>query len=103
MQTLVLALLLTVVISLLFSPVQIRLRSLLRKRSWVIWTVPLVLTAVFCGAAAVVGVYSPKLAFMVLAYTLAPVLAVAFAPRASRLPGVLDFLAVALLWFPLEF
>jgi len=69
-----------------------------------IWAAPVLLTAAFCGAAALTGVFSLKLALLVLIYTCAPVLCayVQGAGQVSR-PSALDFFAILLLWLPLEF
>jgi membrane protease YdiL (CAAX protease family) len=69
-----------------------------------IWAAPPILTAVFCVAAVLSGAFSLKLAVLILAYTAAPVLCayVQGAGPVSR-PSALDFLAILLLWLPLEF
>jgi membrane protease YdiL (CAAX protease family) len=96
MQTIVLALLLAAVF-VLFSPaVQKRLQALLRRSPALLWAVPFLLAAIFSGAAALAGVFRPALAAMVMIYAAGPVLC-CFAR------GKLDFLAVLLLWLPLEF
>jgi membrane protease YdiL (CAAX protease family) len=69
-----------------------------------IWAAPPALTAVFCGAAALTGALSLKLALLIFAYTLAPVLC-AYVQGSGRVsqPSALDFLTILLLWLPLEF
>jgi membrane protease YdiL (CAAX protease family) len=109
MQTLILALLIAAVFSFFCPAVQRLLRGI---GAW-IWAAPPLLTTVFAGAAAVAGVYSLPLLFLVLVYTLAPVACVVWAAcrAAIRTPGgppqaapqALDFLAILLLWLPIEF
>jgi len=69
-----------------------------------IWAAPPALTAVFCGAAALTGALSLKLALLIFAYTLAPVLC-AYVQGSGPVsqPSSLDFLTILLLWLPLEF
>lgn len=101
MQTAILALLLAAVFSFFAPPVPRRFR---RIGAW-IWAAPPLLTAAFAGAAAVVGVFSLALLAMVLVYTLAPVACVVAAARRAPAgpPHALDFLAILLLWLPIEF
>jgi membrane protease YdiL (CAAX protease family) len=98
------ALLLAAVLSFFAPPVQRFFRGIGRG----IWIAPPLLTVVFAGAAAAVGVQSLALIAMVLLYTLAPVACVAWAAhrdagRLGRAPHALDFLAILLLWLPIEF
>src|SRR4051794_35894105 len=104
MQTIVLALLLASVFGLLVPSAQIRLRSLLHGNPRTIWAVPFLLAGVFAGAAALAGAFSFQLGGMVLLYAMAPV-ACAYVQGAGspKTPGVLDFVAIVLLWLPLEF
>jgi membrane protease YdiL (CAAX protease family) len=105
MQTPILALLIAAVFSFFAPAVQRILRNI---GVWV-WAAPPLLTAVFAGAAAIAGVYSLPLVLMVLVYTLAPVLCVVLAARHAAgctrggPPHALDFLAILLLWLPIEF
>ncbi len=101
MQTAILALLLAGILSAFAPPIQ---RSLRRIGLWV-WAAPFVLTAVFACAAAVAGVLSFPLVGLVLLYTLVPVAcaAGAAARASSNRPQILDFLAILLLWLPIEF
>jgi membrane protease YdiL (CAAX protease family) len=101
MQLSILGILLALIFSVFLPAVQRRLR---RIGPW-IWAAPLMLTACFAGAAAVVGVYSPTIDAMVLLYTLAPVACEVWAARLapSGPPHALDFLAILLLWLPIEF
>jgi membrane protease YdiL (CAAX protease family) len=104
MQTTVLALLLAAVFVLFATPAQKGLQSRLRRAPGSIWAAPFLAAAIFSGAATLAGVFSPALAAMVLVYAGAPVLCayLAGAGPASR-PHSLDFLAILLLWLPLEF
>src|SRR5947207_7169405 len=103
MQITVLALLLAAVFGLLVPSVQNRLRGLLQGHPQTIWVVPFLLTSIFAGAAAMAGAFSFELVGMVLAYTLGPAACAYMAGAGSpKKPGVLDFLAIVLLWLPLE-
>jgi uncharacterized protein len=104
MQIIFLALLLAAVFALFVPSVQGWLRALLHEHPRAIWALPLLLTGVFAGAAALVSAFSFGLIAMVLAYTLAPI-ACAYVQGAGspKTPGILDFLAILLLWLPLEF
>jgi membrane protease YdiL (CAAX protease family) len=103
-QTLVLALLLAAVLAFFLPAVQNHVRRLLHARPTSIWVVPLVLTAIFSGAAALAGAFSFSLALLLLGYTAAPV-ACAWMEGAGLIPrpAALDFVAILLLWLPLEF
>jgi membrane protease YdiL (CAAX protease family) len=104
-QTPILVCLIAAVLSFFVPAVQ---RLFRRSGPW-IWAAPPLLTAVFAAAAAAAGVYSLQLDLMVLLYTLAPVACVVWAARqapAGSLPGLpsaFDFLAILLLWLPIEF
>jgi membrane protease YdiL (CAAX protease family) len=104
MQTLVLASLLVLVFSLLAGSVQRRLREALRRRPSALWLAPPLLTAIFWGASLAAGTVNGELLAIVFCYTAAPVACAWFAGigPAAR-PIALDFAAIALLWFPLEF
>lgn len=104
MQTAVLVVLLAAIFSLLANRPRSVLETVFDRRAAWIWAAPLLLTGVFTGAAVLVGVYSTALTLMVLGYTAAPVLCayVQGTGPASR-PSALDFLAILLLWLPLEF
>jgi uncharacterized protein len=95
MQTLFLALLLATVFGLFVPKAQTGLRGALKRHSGSVWAFPFLLTGVFAVAAWVAGALSLPLIAMVLAYTLAPVACVVLAGA--------DFLAILLLWLPLEF
>src|SRR5689334_4883432 len=94
-QTLTLALLLALVFS-FFSPrIQHRLQSLFRSRPSLLCAVPVLLTAIFAAASLLVRAFSPSLTALVFLYCCLPAACVFF-----RGP---DFLAIALLWLPIEF
>ncbi len=103
MQTAFLGLLLAAVFSLLSSTVQKGLRGPLQRQPRLIWLVPPVLTAVFVCAAVLANAFSPALSLMVLGYTAAPVLCAVLTPGPAKTSHWLDFLGIALLWFPIEF
>lgn len=103
-QTIVLALLIAAVFAFFRGPLQTRLRNTFRHRPGVVWTAPMVLTAVFAAAALQRGVASLPLILAVLAYTAAPTLCVFLAGAGpTEKPAVPDFAAILLLWLPLEF
>jgi uncharacterized protein len=103
MQTLFLALLLAAVFGLFALGVQTRLQGLLHAQPALVWTVPCLLTAVFAAASLLAGAFSVALASLVLLYTAAPVVCVFRLGQAGKTPHGLDFLAILLLWLPLEF
>ncbi|SPE42248.1 Abortive infection protein [Candidatus Sulfopaludibacter sp. SbA3] len=94
MQTLFLALLLGVVLSLLAPPLQGRVRGVLAGRRGLVWLTPFALTGVFAIASLLVGAFTIPLTAAVLVYTALPV--------AASWMGQ-DLLAVLLLWLPIEF
>jgi membrane protease YdiL (CAAX protease family) len=103
-QIAVLALLLAAILALLAGAPKRFLKETLQHRPARIWAVPVLLSAVFSGAAALAGAWSLPLALMVLVYTALPVLcASAQGAAAVPRPTALDFLTVLLLWLPLEF
>lgn len=104
MQTWVLALLLVAVFSFLSPAVQKAVRAVFASRPAVIWAVPFVLTAIFNGAAWLAHAENWPLSLAVLAYTAAPVACAAAAGAGpAKRPTGLDFVAILLLWLPLEF
>lgn len=103
MQTLYLALLLAAVFGLFVSSVQNGLRRVLQGKPALIWGLPFVLTAIFSAAAVQAGAFSGRLALLVLIYSALPILCVFPLGRAKGKPHALDFLAILLLWLPLEF
>ena len=85
---------LAAVLSLLFAPLQIRLRKALQGFPNLVWLAPVVLTGVFAGASVLAESFSFSLTVAVLVYTLLPTFAAWFAQ---------DLLAILLLWLPIEF
>jgi uncharacterized protein len=71
-------------------------------RARFLFAIPAVLSVVFLAIAAHLGAFSIPLAALILAYTFAPML-VAYLARETPPPTWLDFIIIALLWFPLEF
>jgi uncharacterized protein len=67
-----------------------------------LFAIPVVLSSVFLAIAARLGAFSIPLAALILAYTFAPMM-VAYLARETPPPTWLDFVIIALLWFPLEF
>ena len=103
-QTAVLILLLAAIFAFLAPSARTPLETLLHGEPKWIWVAPLLLAAVFAGAAALAGVDSAPLTLMVLGYTAAPVLCV-YAQGVGPVsrPSLLDFATILLLWLPLEF
>lgn len=98
------ALLLAAVFSFFAPAVQTSIRGMFTRRPVLVWAIPWVLTAIFSGAALLANAWSGQLSVLVLAYTAAPVACAAVAgPGPAKRPLGLDFLAILLLWLPLEF
>jgi len=97
LQTATLALLLAAIFAFFATPVQRSLQSALRRRPALLWIAPFLLTAAFVAASAVVSAMSAPQTAIVLAYTCAPVLC------RYTLGTRADFLAILLLWLPIEF
>jgi membrane protease YdiL (CAAX protease family) len=97
LQTATLALLLAAIFALFAPRLQRRLQNELQRRPALLWVAPLLLTAVFVAASAIVSAVSLRQTLVVLAYTCAPVLC------RYTLGGRADFLTVLLLWLPIEF
>ena len=91
-QTAPLLILLAGIFAFFAPPLQRALQSAFQTRRALIFAAPLILTAFFLAVT-----FNPTLTLLVLAYTLAPTLALYF----LGLHG--DFLAVLLLWLPIEF
>ncbi|HYK60622.1 MAG TPA: CPBP family intramembrane glutamic endopeptidase [Bryobacteraceae bacterium] len=99
-----LVLLLAAILSLFSRAVQNRLRGALHLRPGLIWVAPLLLTGVFCIAAALAGAFRIPFALLALVYTSAPVLCAYWQGIGpAKRPAALDFVCVLLLWLPLEF
>lgn len=104
MRTLTLIWMLAAVLGFFFSRVQEGIRSGFERRPGVVWGVPVVLTAVFSGAAAMAQAWSVPLFLVVLGYTAAPVACAAWQGVGPvKRPTALDFVTILLLWLPLEF
>ncbi|HLK50110.1 MAG TPA: type II CAAX endopeptidase family protein [Bryobacteraceae bacterium] len=104
MPTLLVALLLAAVLSLLCTAIQTRVAKFLHRRPARVWGLPVVLTAVFSAAALFVHAWTLPLTVAVLAYTAAPVLCAWTVREQPRdRPALADFAAILLLWLPLEF
>jgi uncharacterized protein len=67
-----------------------------------LFAIPAVLSAIFLAIAAHLDAFSIPLAALILAYTYLPA-GVAYLARDTPPPVWVDFVAIALLWFPLEF
>lgn len=95
---------LAAVLSFFLSSVQEGIRTAFERRPRLVWAVPVVLTAVFSGAAALAEAWSIPLCLLVLSYTAAPVACTAWQGAGSvKRPTILDFVTILLLWLPLEF
>jgi uncharacterized protein len=90
---------LAAILALLCTSVQ---RFLQKQRPGVLFAAPAVLSSVFLIAARQLGAFNLPLAALILTYTFVPVIC-AYLARHKRPPTWLDFLIIALLWFPLEF
>ena len=66
------------------------------------FAIPAVLSAAFLAIAVHLGAFSFPLAALIIGYTFLP-MAVAYLARRTPPPTWLDFVIIALLWFPLEF
>lgn len=81
-----------------FAPgVQRKLQTALKNRPGLVFAAPVLLTAFFAAASATVGAFSTTLTLLVLIYASAPTLLL------SVLSARADFLAILLLWLPIEF
>jgi membrane protease YdiL (CAAX protease family) len=105
MQTACLAVILVVIFSFFSRRLQEGLRRTLERRPALVWLAPVILTLWFAVCAAVSdGTSGHVLTAFVLVYTAAPVLcAWVQKPGIVKQPSALDFLAILLLWLPLEF
>jgi membrane protease YdiL (CAAX protease family) len=98
------ALLLAAIFSFFAPAVQSSVRGMFTRRPALIWTVPCLLTTIFSGAALLANAWSWPLSLLVLAYTAAPVASAAVGGSGpAKRPSAFDFLAIVLLWLPLEF
>ncbi|PYT18280.1 MAG: hypothetical protein DMG59_04740 [Acidobacteria bacterium] len=101
MQILVAALFLAFILALLSPALQILLRKALAERPALIFLVPAILSAFFCGIAAAISALSVSLAALILVYTFLPSMWAFWARRAVA-PAWADFGIILLLWLPLE-
>ena len=102
-QTLFRLALVVLVLALLSARLQRFVSSILRARPAVFWLAPVLASGVFMAAALVVGAASWPLALATLAYTAVPsACAARLGPATGPRPHALDFLAILLLWLPLE-
>jgi uncharacterized protein len=104
MQLGILSLLVAGVLVFFSSAVQGRIRHWFACRPGLVWIVPPLLAGIFSAAALVAHAWTWPLALLILGYTLLPVVcaAVQGAGFAKR-PTAMDFVAILLLWLPLEF
>ena len=103
-QTAFLAFWLALVLAFFSPSLQASLQAVLHRRAAWIWAAPPLLTAAFAGASLLAHAFSAPLTLLVLAYTAAPVLcAFLLGPGPVGRPAALDFLAILLLWLPIEF
>lgn len=94
--------LLAAILALLCPSVQRFFQDAFRRRPALLFTLPVLLSAIFLAAALQLGAFNISLAGLILAYTFLPVICAYFA-RSAAPPVWLDFVIIALLWFPLEF
>src|SRR3974390_2679165 len=103
-RTIALAVLIALVFAFFSRGLQERLREALARRPGTVWVAPALLTALFAAASAVAGVSSVGLTGAILAYTAAPTLCTFLVGAGTaEKPRALDFVAILLLWLPLEF
>jgi membrane protease YdiL (CAAX protease family) len=103
-QTITLAVLIALVLAFFSRALQDRLRKAFARRPGAVWLAPLLLTALFAAASVLAGAASVAIVAAVLAYTAAPTLCVFLAGRGpAGKPRAWDFIAILLLWLPLEF
>ncbi len=99
-----LVVLLGLILFLLGSGPRQGLERVLHRKPASIFLAPILLAAVFSGAAALVDASTLRLALLMLGYTAAPVVcAFVQGPGPASRPSILDFLTILLLWLPLEF
>lgn len=96
-QTAILGVMLAAVLAFFAPAVQTVLAARFKRHPALVFAAPVLLTLYFAAASASVGVFSPALALLVLIYALAPTALLYL--QGSRA----DFLAILLLWLPMEF
>ncbi len=103
MQSGLIAGFLAVVLGLFFPPLQGGLRVWFHRAPGRIFVVPTALTALFCVILLASGAWSAGFVPMAAVYTFAPAVVV-YCNRPGRVVGPwLDFVAILLLWLPVEF
>jgi uncharacterized protein len=106
MRTWVPAVFLAIVLGFLLPPVPGLVKKILRRRPWLLFGVPVLLSASFCLLAWHVGALHPGLGLLIAAYTLAPAVLIFLQSRgASSDAGVvtwLDLIVILMLWLPVE-
>ncbi|MGP0075965.1 MAG: type II CAAX prenyl endopeptidase Rce1 family protein [Bryobacteraceae bacterium] len=90
------------ILALLCASVQRSLQDVLKQRPALLFAIPALLSALFLAAAIQLGAFNFVLAALMLAYTFLPATCSYFV-RHTATPTWMDFLIIALLWFPLEF
>jgi len=102
-QTVLRLALVALILALFSARLQRFVSGILRARPAVFRLAPVLGTGIFMTAAAMVGAASWPLALAALVYTAVPsACAVRLGPAASPRPQALDFVAILLLWLPLE-
>ncbi len=96
-QIAILCAMLACILALLAPGAQRGLQTALKNRPRLVFAAPVLLTAFFAAASAMVGAFSVTLTLLVLIYAFVPTLLL-FAQGARA-----DFLAILLLWLPIEF
>jgi uncharacterized protein len=94
--------LLAAILALLAPSLQRKLQTVLQQRPMLLFLAPALLSSIFLATAAQSGALNAPLAALIVAYTFLPSFC-AYLARRSPAPGWVDFLIIALLWFPLEF
>ncbi len=103
MQSWVIAGFLIVVLGLFLPGVKDRIREWLRASLRRIFAVPASLTAVFCTVLLHGGAWSTGFVLMAAAYSIAPTVVVYANVAGGRVRPWLDFIAILMLWLPVEF
>jgi membrane protease YdiL (CAAX protease family) len=102
-QSIFLAAMLAMVLTLFCAPLQRSASAVLAARPILLWLAPLALSAIFTAASLMVGAASWPLILTVVLYTAAPAACAAcLGPGRSPRPRALDFAAILLLWLPIE-
>src|SRR5919109_2724018 len=98
------AILLCVLLILLSRSVQCRLRVVIDHKPALVFVAPLLLAMVFCAIATLYNCLSWRVMLLVLVYAFAPAACVyaQIVLRKTNTPSWLDFIAVLMLWLPLE-